>query len=271
MTICEMCGKCLFAVYKNKINEATNAEAALIYQQILYTFKGLINEILPSILAFAILKLTTPIKNDFFKARLIGIILAGFSYDCELTYQILTTSFTPAGQSYFDYIFSEITANTRIFRHPYDKKVAIAGLGSFFSNRALVSTYPIVFQLMIDILANSYKDVLPFMIPDLHSGREDSKASITDPLRDFNSEEMEASLGLTQYLTPLENFDDYDYFRTLVQSFQKQDLAVLVQALNQVQLGQLTHVLESKRVPVGGNPGNTDIRIIRKVKSKNRN
>ena len=267
MTICEMCGKCLFAVYKNKINEATNAEAALIYQQILYTFKGEINDVLPSILAFAILKLTTPIKNDFFKARILGIILAGFSYDCESTYQILSTSSTPTGQTYFEYIFSEITANTRIFRHPYDKKVAVTGLSSFFSNLALANTYPIVFQLLIDILGNTYKDVLP-VIPDIDEGSKNSKISMKDPLRNFNSEEMEASLGLTQYLSPLDNFDDYDYFRTLVQSFRKQDLATLVQALNRPQMEQLTNILQSKRVAIGGNPENTDVR--RTVKAKSR-
>ena len=89
-----------------------------------------------------------------------------------------------------------------------------------------------------------------------------------DPLRNFNSEEMEASLGLTQYLSPLDNFDDYDYFRTLVQSFRKQDLATLVQALNRPQMEQLTNILQSKRVAIGGNPENTDVR--RTVKAKSR-
>lgn len=265
--ISEMCGKCLFAVYKSKINEATNAEAALIYHQMLYTFKGLLNEILPNILAFAILKLTTPVKNDFFRARLIGIILAGFNYDCALTLRILTTSSTSSGETYFEYIFSEITKNASIFQHPYDKKVAVSGLSSFFSNPELSNTFALIFQIMIEILGNTWKSILPFS-PNIKLDEEGALNSIKDSLKDFNSEEMEASLGLTTYLTPLDNFDDYDYFRTLVQSFQRQDLEIFVKSLNKIQVEQLTRILQSKRVSVGENPAHTEVRKIVKAKAK---
>jgi hypothetical protein len=262
--ISEMCGKCLFAVYKNKINEATNSEAALIYHQMLYTFKGQLNELLPSILAFAILKLTTVVKNDFFKARLLGVILAGFAYDSNQTLSILNTSQTSDGQTYFDYIFSEITKNSNIFKQSYDKKVAISGLSSFFGNPSLTEYLPRVFELMIEILGNSWN--LSFR-PDLKIDEETSLNSIKETLKDFNSEEMEASLGLTTYLTPLDTFDEYEYFRNLIKSLQQSDLSVLVKHLNKIQLQKLTEIVQSKKVIIGDNPAHTEVRRVLKPRS----
>ena len=269
-TVSNMCGKCLFAIYKSKINEATNAEAALIFQQMFFTFRGQMDNLLPSIFAFVILKLTTPIKNNFFKARLIGVILAGFSYNFNLALQVLRTSNMPTGQSYFEYIFEEITKNSSIFKHPYDKKVAISGLTSFFSNPELVHTYSVVFQLIIEILSTNWKDLIPTK-PILSMNEEGNMKELEESLKAFNSEEMEASLGLTTYLTPLDQFDDYDFFRDLIKSFQKQDLAILMKSLNKIQTDNLYKIMQTKRIPIGDNPGHTDARIKLKPKYKNKN
>ena len=266
VTISEMCGKCLFATYKNKINEATNAEAALIYQQMIFTFKGLLNDILPSILAFAILKLSTVIKNDFFRARVLGIILASFSYDCSFTLEVLNTSQLSSGQTYFDYVFGQISQNSHIFKHPYDKKVAISGLSSFFNNPNLSGTYILVFQLLIEILANTNKDILPLKNLDLN---EDSAITyMKESLKEFNSEEMEASLGLTTYLTPLDSFDEYDYFRTLTKNFQQSDLSILIKTLNKPQVEKLTEILQTKKVAINNNTAHTEPRRIVKPKTR---
>ncbi|OMJ89162.1 hypothetical protein SteCoe_8706 [Stentor coeruleus] len=266
-TISEMCGKCLFAIYKSKLNEATNAEGALIFQQLLYTFKGQLNEVLPSILAFAILKLSTPIKNTFFKARLLGIILSGFAYDCANTLAILKTSQTPTGQTYFEYVFQMIMENTKIFKHPYDKKVAISGLCSLFSNPSLSEMFVPVFQAMIEILGQTSKDHYPIK-QNITIREDNSLSALKDVFKDFNSEEMEANLALTTFLNPLEDFDEYDYFKNMVKSLQQNDLAIFIRSLNEIQLKRLQEILQSKKVQIGENPANTDIRRIVKPKKR---
>jgi hypothetical protein len=255
-TICEMCGKCLFAIYKNKINEATNAEGALIFHQILFTFTNSLDELIPSIIAFAVLKLGTIIKQDFFKARILGMILACFSYSYELTCKVLAGSQLENGDSYLKFVLSEITANTHIFRHPYDKKVAVKGLCSFFMN-AQPADKIVSFQLIIEILSNSWKEGL-----QLVNGMKDDEMSLRENFKDFNSEELEANLALTTFLHPLSDFDDYEFFRSLVKSFAANDLQIIVSSMNRPQVEKLTNILKSKRVQIGDNSNQTDVRRV---------
>ena len=256
--ICEMCGKCLFAIYKSKINEATNAEGALILHQVLFTFSNYINDLLPSIIAFAIMKLETVIKQNFFKARLLGIILASFDYNFQLTYNILTGSLLASGDSYLQFVLNEINSNTHIFRHPYDKKVAVKGLSAFFIN-AQPADKVVCFQVIIEILSNSWKDMisLGFGIKG-----DTDEPSLKENFKDFNSEELEANLALTTFFHPLSDFDEYEYFRSMVKSFNPDDLKILVSNLNQIQVEKLMNILKSKRVQIGDNSSQTDVRRV---------
>ena len=257
-TVCEMCGKCLFAIYKNKINEATNAEGALIFHQILFTYSNSLDEFIPSIIAFAVLKLGTVIKQDFFRARILGVILASFAYNYELTYKVLVGSQMNTGETYLKFVLNEINSNTHIFRHPYDKKVAVKGLSCFFIN-AQPADKIVCFQVIIEILSNSWKDMI-----NIGQGVkiDSDELSLKENFKDFNSEELEANLALTTFLHPLSEFDDYEYFRSMVKCFNSNDLQILVSNLNKLQVDKLMNILKSKRVQIGENSNQTDVRRV---------
>ena len=79
---------------------------------------------------------------------------------------------------------------------------------------------------------------------------------------------MEASLGLTTYLTPLDSFDEYDYFRTLTKNFQQSDLSILIKTLNKPQVEKLTEILQTKKVAINNNTAHTEPRRIVKPKTR---
>lgn len=254
--ICEMSGKCLFAVYKNKINEAANAEGALIFHQILFTFLGHIDELVPTILGYAVLKLSTIIKQDFLKSRILGIILAAFAYNYNLTSRVLNTSFLNTGDSYMKFVLTEIMSNTQVFKHPYDKKVAVKGLINFFLH-AEPQDKLIIFQILIEILSTSWKDLIS-LAPGFKINEKE--LNLKESFKDFNSEELEANLALTTFINPLSEFDDFETFREMVKSFQADDLNTIIKSLNKVQVEKLMNVLKSKKVQIGNTPDQTDVR-----------
>lgn len=260
--ICEMCGKCLFAVFKSKINEATNAEGALIFHQILFTFLGLIDELVPTILGYAVLKLSTIIRQDFFKARILGIILAAFSYNYELTSKILNSSYLPSGDSYMKFILKEIMTNTHIFKHPYDKKVAIKGLINFFLH-AEPQDKLIIFQILIEVLSTNWKDVVSLAQGFKIDGKD---VDLKENFKDFNSEELEANLALSTFIHPLVEFDEFGVFREMVKEFRAEDLDKVIKSLNKIQVEKLMNVLKSKRVQIGNTAEQTDVRRVVKAK-----
>jgi hypothetical protein len=184
------------------------------------------------------------------------MILACFSYSYELTCKVLAGSQLENGDSYLKFVLSEITANTHIFRHPYDKKVAVKGLCSFFMN-AQPADKIVSFQLIIEILSNSWKEGL-----QLVNGMKDDEMSLRENFKDFNSEELEANLALTTFLHPLSDFDDYEFFRSLVKSFAANDLQIIVSSMNRPQVEKLTNILKSKRVQIGDNSNQTDVRRV---------
>ena len=127
-SVADMCGKCIFAVFKSKVNEAANSEGALIYQQILHTFPKAVDALLESIFSFTLMRLMSQVSHNFFRVRLLGVILSGFAYDACKTVGILSSSATPENESYLVFALRLIFQSAHLFTHTYDRKGAALGL-----------------------------------------------------------------------------------------------------------------------------------------------
>ena len=155
-------------------------------------------------------------------------------------------------------MLNDINSNTHIFRHPYDKKVAVKGLSSLFIN-AQPADRIAFFAAIIEILSNSWEDLAS--LESEASGDDDQPSSKVN-FQESNSEELEANLTLRNFLSPLTEFDDYEYFRSLVKNLNPDSLKDLVSKLNQIQVEKLINILKSKRVQIGDNSNQTDVRRV---------
>jgi ribosomal protein L29 len=87
---------------------------------------------------------------------------------------------------------------------------------------------------------------------------------------DLKNQETEAKLALGTIITPLNEFDEYDFFRQVIGNISKlgQALQMLVSQLQKHQVEQLTEILQRKRVALINYPTQTDVRKVVKAKHK---
>lgn len=259
-TVIEMAQKCIFAKYQKRNSERENSEAALIFQQILQTFQGLVDNYLTIILSCTLQRLNTAIKHDYFRTRLLGVILSAFAYNTELTISILLNMQSQMGDSSLDNTLKQIFINVQNFKQTYDKKIAIQGL-----------CYLLVYQNLPDNMVISYSHLFKILIQILSDDKSNLSKMAVEPakqLKKLRTEETEANLVYRNMKTPLEEFDEFTHFREairLIQSSNPLKFPSLVGQLDQQQAEQLQTIIKSKRVVISShkNPMTTTRAIVR--------
>mmetsp|Transcript_3215 Transcript_3215/g.2960 ORF Transcript_3215/g.2960 Transcript_3215/m.2960 type:complete len:373 (+) Transcript_3215:1436-2554(+) len=244
----EMCRKCLFAKYKKKTSERENMEAALIYQQLLQSFPQVLDTILPSILSSAMERLNSRITKDYFRVRLLGIILASFDYNCQLSISILSSAMTPNNDTCLDNALKQILASISHFKEPYDKKVAVKGLCNLLVlqdlPQGMAIGHEIIFKMIIQILSG----VVPI---------EENKMALegVKKKKKQKSEEQEANMILKTFLSPMSQFDEYHHFKETIKYIQTatpSKVEGLIRNLDQAQAETLKSIVKKQRVSIAG-------------------
>ncbi|CAG9332132.1 unnamed protein product [Blepharisma stoltei] len=295
--VLDMAGKAMFATYKGKTRESVNSEGAILYQLALYNYAGYIDHQLNQIFSNAIVRYLQGTTQSFFKVRLLGIILAGFTYNTNLACSILSQQSTDTGITYLRFVLLQIINNSTLFVHSYDKRVAVIGLCSIISLSELpndiAESISQIFEALIVILSQKMEDkgskektkAMDALIEQLFKSDEEDDfdneiivkgtkllygESGADALS--KTEENEANLLLSQINTPIQIIDEYEYFRgtlATIKSKNQENVKRLFAGLSPQRREQLLEIMQSQRVQVNDLPGeNTIVRKI--VKAKHR-
>ena len=282
--LAEMSFMNMFSAPHDRISEPSCSEGALILQQMLLTFRGGMDQMLPVILEKTMKRYAQGVKNDFFKVRLLDSFLAALNYNTEVTVNMLTA------QGQLKQLVVEILANVGNFIHSYDKKIAVPAL----LNLVLMEPKPaelaemtlLVFEAVIVIIlakreapapqapkppaAPHFEDLLTD--DDEKDDDDTSTNAFQVGATEGRGEEAEANLTLNSMISPLKDFDETEHFRKIIGSIattSPQVLQALLSALAPLRKEQFKDLLQSKRVQISGLAGETT--VVRKVvKAKRR-
>ncbi|CAG9324982.1 unnamed protein product [Blepharisma stoltei] len=288
--VVSMCRQCLFSSYKGKPNEGTNSEAALILQQILYTYVGQIDFLLGEILAMTMNRLTEQINHDFFRVRLLGVALAAFAYNCQMTFQILNSIPLIEERTSLDLVIDLTVLQAKCFTHQHDKKVTTLALTTILSQEVMPETVSSkiseIFQTLIEILIPATtknaiilkkQDMMIYeMLKSMSSQQEENEESdeYKKMLKNADTEEMEATLAIASFMDPLQDLDEYEQFRGFIKRLSTASpnaLSFLMAKLEKEKVAHLSSILQFKRVKITGfSAGTTDVRRVVKAKKKNK-
>jgi hypothetical protein len=290
--IVDMCTKCMFSKYKGKVNEATHAEACLILQVLMQCLIGSIDNFLPRILENTIIRLMQEINTNFLTARLLDTILCAFNYNAKLTFKILSDSRHTDGRSFLILVCEQILNNQDKFTAAYDKKMVVLGLCNVIQQQEIPAEItPLITPLFVHLITvlarldnKKQQDSMKIDVQHLYAGKlyidsdEESSVSVKGSKvsirgkshNDLKNQETEAKLALGTIITPLNEFDEYDFFRQVIGNISKlgQALQMLVSQLQKHQVEQLTEILQRKRVALINYPTQTDVRKVVKAKHK---
>mmetsp|Transcript_18956 Transcript_18956/g.34321 ORF Transcript_18956/g.34321 Transcript_18956/m.34321 type:complete len:1053 (+) Transcript_18956:1737-4895(+) len=286
--ILDMCQITLSVAPNGKESESANSEAALIYQLMLHVFRDSMDEFLDSILSNTLVRYSTA-KSAFFKARLLGVVLSAFSYNALLTMRIMSSTQHSEGMSYLKYILFEIFGNSQCFIQAYDKRVSVVGLCSLLMQDSLAPEVSEnlngIFEILITILSQSKEEprLQAAVLSQLQATFEasdsddDTFTQLTQYTKSqlsqtFDNEEGQANLSLVKLMTPLQQVDEYQHFKSILNGIRKRSpeaLARLIAPLSAEHKQQLETIVISERVKINQLAGeNTAVR--KKVKAKKR-
>lgn len=278
-----MCRICLYSKYQGRNNEATNAEAALILQQILNTFTGQIDFLLEEILSMTISRIMSETNYSFFRIRLLGVIQSAFSYNCQSTFNILCSAFIMPGQTYLLLVIDLMLAQSNLFVNQHDKKIAALGLTTLLSQESIPESISHksadIFKALICILTpdKSQNPLLQkedmMVIEMLKSANIDEVEGLETGKKSFknvDTEEMEATLAIATYIDPLQDFDEYDHFREFLKNIgSSRSFSVFTSHLSKEDLERLSNIIQFSRVKIYGfSSSKTEVRRVVKAKKK---
>lgn len=298
--ILDMAGKGMFASHKGKVRESSNSEGALIYQLMLFDYGGFIDHHLEQIYSNTFLRYLQNVNHDFFKVRLLGIILAGITYNPQLSFAILVRNTTPQGISYLRFSLIQIINHSTLFAHSYDKRLAVIGICNLLNQPNL----PTDVSELISQIFEALIIILSLKMSDGEAQVKEKQKSPIDALmetlfdsdeeNDFEndivvkgtkllygnssesgvnkSEEIEANLLLSYVNSPIQSLDEYDYFRRTLAEIKSHNpdlIKHLASNLSPQRRDQLLEIVQCQRVQINNLPGeNTVVRKI--VKAKHR-
>ena len=154
--ITSMALKTLFARPKQRHNEAVMGEGALLLQQALLTFPGILDASLEEIMKTCVSRLEQEIKRPFFYARLLGVFLAAFNYNSQSSTSYLSSIPTMSGDTALTVVINQINANIPQFIQPHDKKLAVVGICTLITMDPMptevASSLQMLFKSLIKIL-----------------------------------------------------------------------------------------------------------------------
>ena len=274
--VTQMAMKALFAKPKGEHNEAIMGNGALLLQQILMTYKGVLDSLLLEILNAAASRLGMQIQNTFFYARLLGVFLASFNYNAAMTCEMLNSIKIIEDQSALVTVIGTILQRIEVFNLAHDKKLAVLGICDILRLPSMpgeiASSLQHIFKALIQILSTK-EDPTPAKMVEIGPTGErvnlmefimndeamvGSKTGLSSQLLQAGSndkkEENESRLSVKQIVTPLQNFDEFVHFREVIDSIRTNSpngLQQLVGVLDESEQKKLVEFLQTKRVGVG--------------------
>lgn len=289
-----MASEALYSTKSGKIKESLNSEGALLFQLILQSLPGYLDTSLEKILTLVVRRYTDPpVQNHFLKVRLLEVLLTSFSYNFALTCNILLKDLNNSGVPFLRFIMIELIQNRMFFKHPYDKKVAVLGLSQIFIQNSLPSDISELgnhlFEALISIISLRVHEVsepqgrlnklldklLDHDMDDLTDSEimvKGTKLMFGDHGSGESTEETEASLTVTQLISPMSSFDEIAYFKEVLSGLNTRNptaIKATISALNADRQQELIEIVMSQRVKLADFPGeNTVVRKI--VKAKHR-
>ena len=295
ITLISAASDALYSKKNNQIKESLNSEGCLLFQLLLHSFQGYFDNYLEKILSIVISRYSSPdVQHLFFKVRLLEIILAAFSYNFQLASSILLKSSTESGISYLRYILIEIINNYYGFKNPYDKKVAVIGLCQIFLQTSLPADVSElgnhIFETVILILSLGYNEntnsygkiskIVDKLIEHDIDNLTDSEIMVKGTKLLFgekgfqeNNEDTEATVMVTQLMSPMNECDEIAYFKDILNGLNTKNPAGIkatIAALNENRKKDLMNLVMSQRIKIVDLPGdNTVVRKIVKAKHKN--
>ena len=280
--ICEMALKTLFARPKQRHNEAVMGEGALLLQQALLTFPGILDANLETIMKTCVSRLEQEIKRQFFYARLLGVFLAAFNYNVQQSASILSSIPTMSGETALTVVINQINANIPQFIQPHDKKLSVVGICTLITMepmaQEIANNLQMLFKAPIKILlvkaeANpasfsqadpQRQTIMNFLMDELNENDlEGFNQSQLEALNheimgnmpnEDKKEENESNQAVKQFITPLAFFDEFDHFRTVINGISQRSQAALAQLvgfLDPQEQKLLVEFLQTRRVPIG--------------------
>jgi len=194
----------------------------------------------------------SPNNKKFFNAKLFGLVFACIVSDTESAMNCLSNIYTEGVlgfiQNFTQYIDC-ICCN-------YDLKLTVFALCELL--RYTRSSQ--VFKILVFLLAPRMQDRI-----------EADKGEFTVKIRpkgfnSFEKDESELSIRVSTMFHELGSFDEYAYFKDLMQRLQnsaQNDFSRIIQELTKEQVEDLTDIIKSKRVHLGN--GISNITEIRKI------
>lgn len=244
---------CYSALFSN-LTQKEYSEACLLYQQTLLAFKGRLSNKF-SVLILMSSQRISPNNKNYFNAKLFGLIFACIISDIESALNSLTSIYTEGILGLIQ-IFSQyldcICCN-------YDLKLTICALCEIL--RYIRNTQ--VLKMIIYLLAPRRQDRI-----------QADKGEFTVKIRTkgfstFEKEESELSIRVSTMFHELSTFDEYAYFKDIMQNIQNNSLeefSRIIQDLDKEEVDDLTEIIKSKRVQLGNGLNNiTEIRKIVKA------
>jgi hypothetical protein len=250
--IVSMCEKA-FTSPSKPLRETDYSECCLIYQQLFLNFPGQLDDKIEPIIACMISRLNTS-THDYYISKLYGVVFACIIYDLPLSLKALSKT-----QMSFEYFINSLCEKLPVFTNMYDVKLAALGLCRILEEYVM----PLVLKLAIKILSG--KNII----------NKNNELKVKINLKNFNNfddEEISTNIRISTMLHGLNSLDEYQKFKNLLKSMQNSrphDFVKLIQSLNREEVDDLTEIIKSQRIQLGGFLDVTEIRKIVKPKQLN--
>jgi hypothetical protein len=249
-----MCENCLFANYNSRANEAMSSEGAIILQLMLQGLPRALDSCLERVLEKCFEKYSRTIVNEFFRVRLLGVILSAFIYDAQLTQQLMAAR-TIGDSSWLKFALSQIATYRSHFTARYDRKLAVIGLCTLISHPMLesdvVNMLSLLFETVVSICSLSINKKQASQDMDLVveislKKKKQAKRKLKK-LQDADARQ-------SQLLTQMNSIDELEFFKQMLKSIANSSsgLKYLVGGMQPEMLKVLEQLVQSKTVALQG-------------------
>ncbi|CAD8181685.1 unnamed protein product [Paramecium octaurelia] len=233
----------LEAVFNHPQNgEASQGEAIVLLHLLLQEYplqKDVLNYIYTKILQRSQLE----VKNDFLRARLMGIYISGFIQNCAQTLQWI--------ESQQGFIYDHIVDSSKHCQPDYDSQLYIVGFCQLllknpkYLNLTLLTNF-------VTVLKRQYNN-------DLKKAKEDNNDS--EEMFAFNDELEDAKITMETFLCNIQKHNEFDMFHLTYQQLRKTiNISELI-SNDPIMKKDLDEILKINKI-------NSDARIILKLKKR---
>mmetsp|Transcript_20231 Transcript_20231/g.37731 ORF Transcript_20231/g.37731 Transcript_20231/m.37731 type:complete len:1027 (-) Transcript_20231:5-3085(-) len=258
-----MCETCLFSSYSYKSNESMASEGAVMMQLMLQELPGAMDAVLERVIEKCMDRYSRTIVHEFFRVRLLGVILSAFVYNAHLTQQILARR-SIGEASWLSFMLLQIVTYRSHFNHRYDRKLAVLGLCTLISHPILendvVIRLPTLFETIVAVCSMSIRK--PKTTQDMDIDIEISRKKKKKKTQRVK-EQQEANYKMSSMITQVNDFDELEFFKQMLKTISNSPagLKLLVANMKPELLEDLELLVKSKTVTTNVLGGS----VVRKV------